>query len=1130
MAKMSDNRKKTKAESVRKPRGTRRQTTGAQKVAKRSRRDRALLPEQHLLRALLDSTPDHIYFKDRQSRFIMISKSLANWFGLGDPAEAIGKTDFDFFTEDHARPAYEDEQQIICTGQPISKEEKETWPDGRVTWVSTVKMPLRDEGGNIIGTFGVSKDITARRQAEEALTEERKLLQTLVDTLPEYIYVKNSASQFMLANAAVLRQFGLSTQDEIVGKTDFDFFPKELAERYYAEEQAIIRSGQGLYNHEGPTVDAGEEKWVSTTKVPFRDAEGKVVGFVGLGQDITARKAAEVERERLLAALERRALQLQTAAEVSRAASSILDPEELTQQVVDLIRERFDLYYTGLFLVDQTGEWTGEPGGKWAVLRAGTGEAGRQMLAQGHKLEIGGASMIGWCIANKQARIALDVGAEAVRFENPLLPQTRSELALPLISRGEAIGALTIQSTQEAAFSEEDIAVLQTMADQLANAIANARLYEALAREQYLMNALMDNVPDYIYFKDRASRFIRTTKSHARTFGLSDPAEAIGKTDFDFFSEEHARQAYEDEQRIIRTGQPLIGLEEKETWPDRPDTWVSTTKMPLRDARGNIVGTFGISRDITDRKRTEEALERRATQLQAAAEVAREAAAILDVNQLLDRAVHLISERFGFYHAGIFLVDERGEYAILRAASSEGGQRMLERGHKLAIGQAGIVGYVAASGESRIALDVGEDAVFFSNPDLPNTRSEMALPLKVHERVIGVLDVQSTQPSAFTQEDVTVLQTMADQLAIAVENARLLERTEAQLRELNLLYGEYSAAAWAGLAALERVKGYVYDRVDVLPVEDVTLPALDLAMQRGQTVSVVEPGSEGAVLAVPLRIRDQVIGTLGVQATDSGRKWSAQEIALVEAVGEQIALALENARLFLETQRVAQRMAVMYETSRAVSTSLEEEAMLRAILDGIYRALGCEHVLISTVDEETGTIGIRHGIWRGEFDVFPEWISKSRYLLNQPDVLTDIYRTGRTEIIAGWDDRFNREIYEKYGHERFLRIFMPVKMRDRVIGVVEVGYDRRQKDQVSEEEVQMLTAFMDQAAVALENARLFDEARRRAQREHQIYEITSRLGRTPDISTILQTTVNELGRALHADRAVVRLMARPRAQ
>jgi signal transduction histidine kinase len=190
-----------------------------------------------------------------------------------------------------------------------------------------------------------------------------------------------------------------------------------------------------------------------------------------LQRQVAERKRAEAERERLLTELEYRSTQLKTAAEVSKSASMILDPDELIRQVVELIQQRFSFYYVGLFLVDEAGEW--------AVLRSGTGQAGQRMLQAGHKLAVGGGSMIGQCVANAQARIALDVGKEAIRFDNPYLPDTHSEMALPLISRGRwCIGALTVQSANEAAFSAGDIAVLQTMADHLAIAIENARLYE----------------------------------------------------------------------------------------------------------------------------------------------------------------------------------------------------------------------------------------------------------------------------------------------------------------------------------------------------------------------------------------------------------------------------------------------------------------------------------------------------------------------------------------------------------------------------------------------------------------------------------------------------------------------------
>ena len=193
---------------------------------------------------------------------------------------------------------------------------------------------------------------------------------------------------------------------------------------------------------------------------------------------------------------EHRAIWSQTAAEVSRAAGTALEMEDLLQQVVDLVQTRFELYYAGLFLVAQGASGDGESG-SWAVLRVGTGEAGQQMVEQEHKLEIGGESMIGQCVATKRPRIAMDVGDEAVRFANPFLPDTRTELALPLISRGQALGALTIQSQLPAAFSMDDIAVLQTMADQLAITIDNANLIElahARAEREQRVRAIADQI------------------------------------------------------------------------------------------------------------------------------------------------------------------------------------------------------------------------------------------------------------------------------------------------------------------------------------------------------------------------------------------------------------------------------------------------------------------------------------------------------------------------------------------------------------------------------------------------------------------------------------------------------------
>lgn len=209
--------------------------------------------------------------------------------------------------------------------------------------------------------------------------------------------------------------------------------------------------------------------WVHDDAILIHDDESSSAYWLGVWTDITARKQVEDEQVDLIDMMTKRTIQLQTAAEVSRAVTSILDINVLLPNVVELIRSHFDYYYVGIFLVDGTREW--------AVLRAGTGAMGAQMIRDGHKLAVGDSSMVGWCLVHQTARIALDVGVDAVQFRNPLLPLTRSEIALPLIAHGEVIGAMTIQSVLSAAFSRVDTTALQSLADQVANAIENARLF-----------------------------------------------------------------------------------------------------------------------------------------------------------------------------------------------------------------------------------------------------------------------------------------------------------------------------------------------------------------------------------------------------------------------------------------------------------------------------------------------------------------------------------------------------------------------------------------------------------------------------------------------------------------------------
>jgi GAF domain-containing protein len=325
--------------------------------------------------------------------------------------------------------------------------------------------------------------------------------------------------------------------------------------------------------------------------------------------------------------------------------------------------------------------------------------------------------------------------------------------------------------------------------------------------------------------------------------------------------------------------------------------------------------------------------ERRARQFEAIALVARATTSIQDEDTLLSRLAQVISQQFGFYHAGIFLLDQQSQYAVLRATNSEGGRKMLARRHKLKIGQVGIVGHVAGSGTPRIALDVELDTAFKNNPDLPETRSEMALPLKVGAAIIGVLDIQSTESNAFRPEDTEILFTLADQVAIAIQNTRSHEATHKLLEEAQRTSGSYLEEAWRLLQAQEKKIGYLVVDDTVRPLEKfVSAPHINKVVSQGEVL--VEHG-DTATLAVPIRLRGEVVGVLDVHVP-TGHDWDADEVDIVKAVADRLSLALESATLLQSAQRRAEIERLTADISGKISASIN----LRNVVQTAVQELG----------------------------------------------------------------------------------------------------------------------------------------------------------------------------------------------
>ncbi|MBN1876239.1 MAG: GAF domain-containing protein [Anaerolineae bacterium] len=485
-------------------------------------------------------------------------------------------------------------------------------------------------------------------------------------------------------------------------------------------------------------------------------------------------------------------------------------------------------------------------------------------------------------------------------------------------------------------------------------------------------------------------------------------------------------------------------------------------------------------------------LEHRTEQLTSAAQVSRQVASVRNIEQLLTVTVHRISEEFGFYHAGLFLVDDNRQYAVLRAASSEGGQQMLSVGHKLKIG-AGIVGYVAETNEARIALDVGIDSHFFDNPYLPETRSEMGLPLAVRgEEVIGVLDVQSTEPNAFSSADVAILQTMADQVALAIDNARLFASAEQRLREVTRLLQSQAREGWEQLVRQHPNWGYFYDGLEVrsLPERVQSIPNPDLVL--------------------PVHVREQPIGQFSAALPDT--TVSNPDVDLARAIIEQAGRALENAQMFNEAQITLQEVSVLYNASQKISGARTLQAVLDVFVEYLVDP-GIDCCVLAFIDENV--------IGRRLISIDAAWESDDEY----PSVLGTHWDAEQIPIFATLLDKVlvlpnvaQSDQIDNVSRHTFLNVLhiqamlvVPLMARERLLGwlLVESLSDPYL---FSEREVRLYRGLAAQAALAIQNIRLLEEANRHVEHERQISAMADLFYRSVDMDMLLRQAVQELSK------------------
>ncbi len=714
-----------------------------------------------------------------------------------------------------------------------------------------------------------------------------------------------------------------------------------------------------------------------------KSKEQLIAELQALRQQLSASRPAQAAAE----SREQRALVV--LGEISRYLSTTLDLETMLHWVHSELGKLFDMtnFYIALY-TEGAAEWELA----WHVVRGERQPPARYRVDQG---------LTGYILRTREM-VCLNNLAEnraflQARGMSLMGEQARSWLGVPLIAADEVVGVMAIENYEyEDLYTAEDRLLFITVAAQVANVLKSARLFEqyraaltemellytagseiaaaksydevvTLLRKHTLLGEADLNVSIYFFVRRWrgdvmpewsipvarwssleasavSARYPLRSFSAAQSLLAADRVTVISDVENDPRLDAATRTLYRQRFKALSTifAPIVIG---GEWWGYINGIYSQRREFPEAVVRRltNPVSQAGVVLQSLQRL---DAVQHRAVQLRTAAEVARVASSFHSLEELLPQSVEIIRERFAYYYVGIFLLDDAGHWAVLRAGTGEAGQAMLAAGHRLEVGGVSMIGTCISRQEARIAFDVGAEAVRFDNPHLPRTRSEMALPLLHAERVLGAMTVQSIEPHAFSPDDVMVIQTIADQLANAIETARLFAEMERNAQQLESAYGTYTQTAWREFVARAlQVRGYRYRGLDIELTEQRT-PEAAQAWDEGRPV--VRPyqagqngaATQGAAVAVPIKLREQVIGVLNLRSASA--PITADAVAFVEQVANRLGLALETARLVEDTRRRALLEQTAGEVAARIRQKVEIETVLEQALTELTQALGAE--------------------------------------------------------------------------------------------------------------------------------------------------------------------------------------------
>jgi PAS domain S-box-containing protein len=942
---------------------------------------------------------------------------------------------------------------------------------------------------------------------------QMELLKLVLSNIPMAVFWKDRDLFYLGCNTEFAKDAGVTNVDDIIGKSDYDMPWREQADLYRSDDFTVLETGEAKFNYEEPqTAPDGSTIWLRTSKVPMRDAAGNVVAVLGIYEDITSRKQAEedakrekahiealyVEQKRLEGQLkqnlERRGYQVQVSTQIAQEIATAPDLQTLFRSVVTLVKERFDYYHVQLLRC--------EPAQQSVVLVAGCGEVGQEMAQVGHQMPFG-VGLIGVAAATGETQLRSAVAADPNWQSNPLLPETRGEIAVPIKLRGQILGVLDVQSKIEGALGEDDSLLLEGLCGQIAVAIESTRLRQTMEERLHELDQLYRSTSrvGWQSFSEKMEASGAYLYDHLEVRSLADRPQIQSETD----SRSDGRETMAMENSVI---------------------------VPL-SIRGEVFGELGVYEDPLKPLTEEERLlvEQVSTQVAQALESARlfeqtqtslaetqvlyngsaRIIAASNLNEILDALV--MTTRLSELDQVIVELfdqpwDDQPPKAMVDAAVWErsGKPSAAPLGTAYALAEYPFLNLLNRSAPLVLRDMLTEDRVDPAARSLAverlGIRGEAFWPLVASGQWFGVLVGQSGRPLSLSQSDIRQIGSLVAQAASAIQSLKLQEDMRSRLQELTALQRLMSREAWSAYQAQKSATahGYLFDQVGLAPVTTAHLEDRSMREIAGdlETGQITTP----AVFRAPLEVRGEQIGALGVKL-ETGRTLTEEEEIFLQAVSEQVAQALERARLMEQTQKSAVELQAVAEVGTATATILNPEQLLQEVVDLAKVRFGLYHAHIYLLDDEGKNLVLAVGAGDIGRKMTTEGWTIS--LDKEESVVARAARTLQGQVV--------NDIRQESGYlpnpllvDTLSEMAVPMVIGDRLLGVFDVQSDQLQS--FHDEDVRIYTTLAAQIAVALQNAKLYAEQLATVERLRELDNMKSAF--LANMSHELRTPLNSI--------------------